>query len=261
MWRFGSLSLLLLLACGPTQEQIAEREKKAEFHYNLAYGYFFKQSGFADAALQEAFQSQRLNPDNPNTHLLLGLIFLGREHHSKALHHFKRADALKQNFYSAKNNIGATYLAMKRWDQAIKIYGVLIQDMHYNTPAHGHNNLGWAYYQKKNFRKARRHFLTAIQLSPIFCPAYNNLGMVYLEEGKGQQAEKYLRRGIKRCPSYAEPHYHLGRSLARRSAFSEAQTEFNRCLTLAGESLLAERCEKRLSTLKPLLESSLRAQP
>ena len=256
-WSLLVVALLLavalpLAACGPSREQVKKQQEQAKYHYDLAYGHYFdQQKANADAALQEVLVSLDLNPDESKTHLLAGLIFMGRESWIDAERHYKRAIELQHDNFLAQNNLGAVYLATERFDEAITAFTALTSNVLYVTPGHGHNNLGWAWYKKGDLEKAKRHFRLAINLSPQLCPAYNNLGLVYFDEGNMAKATRYLERGLKRCTTYAEPNFHLGRVLARQGHIHDARIHFARCLELAGESALADRCERLLNTLPP----------
>lgn len=241
---------LALSACGGGEAARLEREEQARLHYRLAYGYYFdEKSPNGDAALQEILRSIELNPDDADARLLAGLIFMGRGRYLDAVLQFKTALELRPGFHFALNNLGATYLAMERWDDAIEIFDKLVADITYRTPGHAHNNLGWAWYQKGEHEKAERHYRLAMNLAPKLCPPYNNLAMLLIERGELASAEKFVERGLKRCPNYAELHYHMGRIEARRARLVEARDRFKRCMDLSGDSPLAERCESHLSAL------------
>ena len=239
--------------CGGGKKALKERQDQAEYHYDLAYGYYFDSNkANADAAMLEVQHSLDLNEENPDAHLLAGLIFMGRMRYLDAERHFKRALQLKPDFRYAKNNLGATYLAMERWDDAIKLFEALVADVLYARPGHGHNNLGWAWFQKGDMKRARRHFMTAIQLAPKLCQPYNNLAMVYSKQEQYERAKKYLERAIKHCANYAEPHYHLGRLHIRRGEVGDARDQLQKCLKLAGETRLGDKCGSLLSSLPPV---------
>lgn len=251
----ATLSALIAIGsagCGASRAEIAERERDAEYHYNLGYGYFFSDnSPNADAALQSTLHALSIKPDYPEAHMLLGLIYMGRESFLDAVTHFRRAIELKPDYRDARHNLGATYLAAERWDEAAAIFTALVEDRFYGTPGHGHNNLGWALYKKGDLAAARTHFERAIKLAPELCLAYNNLGLVLLDGGDADDAARELDRAVRRCPGYAEPHYHLGRVEAQRRNVDEARTQFGRCRDLAGDAPLAERCERLLAALPP----------
>ncbi|MCB9522218.1 MAG: tetratricopeptide repeat protein [Myxococcales bacterium] len=245
-----ALGLALCVGCGPSASDLKKSKEEAQFHYDLAYGYYFEQQvPQAEAALHEITLCLKLDPKNHDAHMLAGMVHMGRKRNLKAIEHFQAALALKPDFHFARNNLGATYLALERWDDAIQEFQALTEDMLYSRPGHAQNNLGWAWYKKGDRAKARSHFMTATQVAPRLCPPYNNLGLMLLEEDEPQRALKYLDRGLKRCPNYVEAHFHRGRALEALRQIAEARKAFQECMRFGGESPLAERCEARLRTL------------
>ena len=245
--------LLVLTACGPSRTDVKEAEEQSDYHYDLAYGHYMDPAqANADAAIQEILTALKHNPKSARAHMLAGVIFMGRERYIDAEQHFKAALVEKPDYYDVQNNLGAVYLATERWDDAIGLFDALAGNLNYKNPGNAQNNLGWAWYQKGNLAKAKTHFHSAISLAPKLCPPYNNLAMVHIEQNRAERAKKYLGRAIKRCPTYAEPHFHLGRVLFRERNLPAARERFTRCLRLAGESPLADRCENRLKGLPPV---------
>lgn len=249
----GSILLALATgACGPSRGEVKAQQAQAKYHYNLAYGHYFDtQNPNAEAALQEVLISLKLDDTDPEAHMLAGLVYLGRESFLEAEKHFRRAIAIDALHFKAHNNLGATYLAMERWDDAIGVFAPLVRKDLYATKGIGQNNLGWAYYKKGDRTAAIRHFKKAIAMAPKLCPPYNNLGMAYIDDGLLEKAVRYLEMGLKRCPGYAEPHFHLARVHGRKGNVAAARAEFTRCVELAGESGLADRCERQLRALPP----------
>ncbi len=247
------LPLLFLAACGPSRSDLKAAEQESDYHYDLAYGHYMDPAqSNADAAIQEILASLRYNPKSARAHMLAGVIFMGRNQFIDSERHFLAALAEKPNYHDAQNNLGAVYLATERWTDAIALFEKLAGNQNYKNPGHAQNNLGWAWYRKGDRAKAKTHFRGAISLAPKLCPPYNNLAMVYIDENRPDRAKKYLRRVIRRCPVYAEPHFHLGKVHVRERDLVEARKRFARCLRLAGESPLADRCENRLKGLPPM---------
>ena len=244
------LMLLSLAGCGPSRAELKDRQEQAKYHYDLAYGYFFnKNNPQGNVALLQVLKSLELKEENADAHLLAGLIFQGRARHLDAIGHYKRALEINPDLYFATNNMATTYLSMERWDDAIPLLKSLVTNVLYNRQGHAQNNLGWAYYKKGNLPKANEHFSNAIFTAEKLCPPYNNLGIVYIDQKQYARAEKYLRRGLKRCPNYAEPYFHLGRTLVHQGKAKDARQSFTKCLKYAGETPLADRCERRLRSL------------
>lgn len=262
--RPGRVIPLMLLAlaspsftgCGPSRADVKKQQEQAQYHYDLAYGYFFdKKNERGEAALLEVVKSLEIKEDSADAHLLAGLIFMGQMRHLDAIRHYRRAIELKPDFYYAQNNLAAAYLATERYDEAIEVLSKLVSTILYDRKGHALNNLGWAWYKKGNLQRARQHFVTATQMGPKLCPPHNNLGMLYADQSDHEQAEKHLRLALKKCPAYAEPAYHLGRLQTQRGDFKGARESFERCLKYAGESPLADQCAERL---RPILSSAAR---
>lgn len=256
------LVFLALSGCGPSRSEVKKQQEQAQYHYDLAYGYFFDEKNQrGETALIEIIKSLEAKEDNPDAHLLAGLILAGRRDYVDAERHYKRSLELATDgfdaIYYARNNLAAVYLATERYDDAIRELKQLVGQKLYSRQGHAYNNLGWAWYKKGNLRRAELNFISAIQHAEKLCPPRNNLGLVYLDENKLHQAETHLRRALNKCPTYAEPAYHMGRLQIRRGDSLAARQSFERCLKYAGESPLADQCAARL---RPLMSATQRRE-
>ena len=83
-------------------------------------------------------------------------------------------------------------------------------------------NLGNLYTALGKAAKAAMAYQTAMELSPVFTPAYVNLADLHRTQGAEAEAEKVLRNAIKMVPASADAHYALGLSLARQKRTPEA---------------------------------------
>jgi type IV pilus assembly protein PilF len=247
---FKSIALLCcMLGCSAINQKHTKAQKEeAQYRYQLAYGSFFESKN-GDAALQDILLSLQAVEDDPQTHFLAGLIFSGRGRHLDAISHYQRAIELKKDFYEAQNNLGTIYLTLEQWDQAIPVFEALSQNVLYPSPGLSHNNLGWAYYKKKNFQKAKAHFLSAIQLSPTLCPSYNNMGLTCMALEEFEPAVRYLKQAIDRCPQYAEPYHHIGQIFFTLKRFDLSKKAFDKCSKLASESPIGLKCDQKLSLM------------
>jgi type IV pilus assembly protein PilF len=252
--KFCFLTKLLILAlvlssCGSfVNKHSKAMVDAAKYHYDLAYGsYIESQNG--EVALQEILLSLQAVEDDPQTHFLAALIFSGRNRTLDAIKHYKRAIELNKDFYEAQNNLGTMYLTLEQWDLAIPLFESLSQNVLYPSPGLSHNNLGWAYYKKKEYAKAKQHLLSAIQLSPSLCPPHNNMGLTLIELGELESAVRYLKQAIDRCPKYAEPYHHIGQIFLKLKQYDLSKKAFLKCSSLAVESPLGVKCDKKLSLL------------
>lgn len=242
------ISLWGLYSCGGSEE--LKRAQQAQYHADLAYGYLMESSD-PNAALHEVLKSLKLQDENPATHHLAALIFMGRADWLQALKHAKRALELKPDFHEAKNNLGTVYLSLGEWREAAKVFRSLTATLEYRTPARGYNNLGWALYKLNRKEEAKRALLSAVKLNPRLCPPHNNLGLISFELGDHELAQRSLKRCITLCPGYAEPHLHLAKLYVARGDQQEAFTSLKRCVELGGDSEVGLRCSSVLERVEP----------
>lgn len=235
------------LGCVTAQQKKAEEDiKTADYHFEAANGYFHNHQ--VTLAIRELTFALEKNPDHVRAHYLLGYIYMGRRDYPKAITHFKRAIELKPDFHDARNSLGATYLAMERWEDATVLFEELLAEPLYTSPELAHNNLGWAYYNMRRYPEAIEHFRMATFLKPQFCLGYNNLGMALEATGDRSGAVKQYNRAIELCPTnYAEPHFNLGKLYQASGDMRQARSHFQRCSELSPHNKLGERCREYLA--------------
>lgn len=236
--------LLFALACSSGVS--TENQRKSDYHFKLGKGYFFDQN--IPMALRELDTSLALNPTNERTHFLLAFIAMGRKNYTEAVLHYKKALEAKPDYFDARENLGAAYLAMRRWDEAIAALTPLLTERLYATPYILNNNLGLAYMGKGDLTTAIEEFKKSVFLNPRFCLGLNNLGRAYVESADERQAVKTFQKAIERCSEYgyADPFFHLGRIYERAGRRAEAQELFQKCAELGGEAAIGDRCSQRL---------------
>jgi len=233
---------LLSLACSSDQD--TKQVEKADYHYQLASGYYFDQN--VPMAIQELDTALAMNPRNEQAHFLMAFINMGRKQYTEAILHLKAALEIKPNYFEARENLGAVYLAMQRWDDAIATLEPLLSEHLYATPYLLHNNLGYAYKSKKSYDQATQHFQRAVFLNPRFCLGLFNLGETFLLQGDQPGAVRQFKKAVEKCPNYADPYYQLGVVFEKRGRPTEATDYYKLCMKYGGESPVAERCRTRV---------------
>ena len=85
----------------------------------------------------------------------LGMALNAKGQYLDALEHYRQALDLDPKYTEVHNAMGATYLELGKWDEAIQEFNIVLKDFLYMTPFYVLNNIGWAYYKKG--RLAQRH--------------------------------------------------------------------------------------------------------
>ncbi|MBA2661244.1 MAG: tetratricopeptide repeat protein [Bradymonadaceae bacterium] len=243
-WLIACAIVLIALGCAGVDKKQEESLKTAQWHYEMAAGYF--ESNEVPLAIRELTFCLENNPDHEQANYLLGFIYMGRRNYTKAVVHFRDVLRVNPKYHFAKNNLGAVFLAMGRWQEAEEVYLELLDEPLYTTLELAHNNVGWAYYNMRRYSEALEHFRMASFLKPEMCLADNNLGLTFEAMNNRSEAVSAYRRAINKCPiNYQEPHLNLGKILQEQGD-ERARLHFQRCVELQPNSTVAERCREYL---------------
>ena len=238
----GILLLAAFNGCNPGAGD-PNAADKATFHYQLAKNYFYDHN--IVMATREAHAVLAIDPDHAEANHLLGFIHFGRKQYTEAITHFRKAIAAKDKYYQAIGNLGAVFLAQKRWEEAAVQFEILTGEQLYPSPSLAHVNLAWALQGLKRYPEALDHYRMALFLNPKLCLGHNNLGLLYESMGEETLALESFERAGKLCPKYAEPFFHLGRMLSAVGQAGRASEAFTRCQQLEPDSMLGRRCATR----------------
>ncbi len=140
------LAMLCFVSCVGDMEV---RKKQSQTTRDVGEAYMMQ--GNYTPALREFLKAKELYPDDHILQNDLGFTYMAKKELDLAIVHFKKAVALKPDFAPAKNNLGSAYLAKKDWDTAIECFKEITKDLLYATPHYPLSNLGWAYYNKKDY--------------------------------------------------------------------------------------------------------------
>ena len=234
-------ALLLLSSCGASRE-MARRQGEAVRRVGEAH----MASMDYTSALREFLKAEKLSWRDHQLQNDLGLVYMAKNSLEDAEESFKKALRLKGDYSDAWNNLGSVYLAMKQWDDAIYCNERIIDDLTYATPHYPLANLGWAYYNKKEYATAETHYQRALEFKPGFAMAWRDLGRTYMAMGKMSKAVNALSRGIKAAPSRADAYFYLGHAWEGAGRPEKAVENHRRAMALWPGSRCAEDAEKQI---------------
>jgi type IV pilus biogenesis/stability protein PilW len=206
------------------------------------------QGDYTDA-IERLRKAIELNPEDPYSHNNLALAYQVKKFYKKSEKHFKIAISLKDKFSDAENNLGALYIKMKRWDEAIKSCKKAAKNPLYRTPEKAYSNIGRAYYKKKKYKLAMKYQRKAIASDQNFCYAYANLGQAQMRVSKYKKASKALRRSIDICKTYEAPYFILGMNFLRAKKKNLARKQFNVLVTKFPKGKYRKRAKRILKVL------------
>lgn len=240
-----SISFLLVSSCISGKQKMIKRERAArgigEAH--LAKGSF-------SSALKYLLEAEALYADD---HLLqddLGKVYIAKEKYDIAIKHFKRSIELNPNFAPGKNNLGSAYLLAGKWDKAIEVFEELSSNLLYATPHYPMYNLGWAYYNKKEYKKALVYFKKALKLKRGFVMALRGTGLTYYDLNKPGLAVKYLEKASDKAPRFQQLHFDLANAYCLGKKYDLAIQKYNEVVSIKPDSELSEQAQEKIKTIE-----------
>jgi type IV pilus assembly protein PilF len=223
-------------------------KRQAEAQRNL--GDVYINQGQYTAALQELLKAEALDPEDPYIQNSLGMVYAAKGKIDLAIVSFKKALALKPDYAPARNNLGSTYILQNNWDAAIACLMALTGNLIYATPHFPLYNIGWAYYNKKDYKLAENYFRQALDIEPAYARALWGLGLTYLAKGNTDAALEQIEKAVQKEPEFAQAYLDLGNIYQIKGRRDKAIEAYQRASTLAPESSIAQKANAAITVLK-----------
>lgn len=245
--RFLLVCLLLLfsvVACAPPQDT----SQQSEMHYTLGVAHM--REGKLPAALREFIKASDLDPRNPRIQQAMAQSYHMMQAYAEAERHYLEAARLAPGDSVHQNNLGALYLDMQRWDEAVERFRRASQDLLFDQREIALTGLGFALHQKGDYLQAVSVYQEAIARNRLYVPARVHLGDTYLALQKPDLAIKEYQEAARLDPNYLPAHFQLGLALMNRGEKDKAIASFRQVVTLSPESDLGRRAQTYLELLE-----------
>lgn len=238
----GILLISVLMSCQNSQEAIRQSQASRQ----LAEAYINQQK--YTMALRELLKAEQYYDQDPDLHYDLGYVYMQKNSLDLAVVHFKKALELKPDYSLAKNNLGVVYMKQQQWDDAILCFRDLIENLVYTTPQKPMVNLGWAYYNKKEYTLAEKHYNDAFDLYRDglikdwdYIQALYGLSLIYMETGRTAKAVETLSLALKDAPRAYPLYFKLAEAYKHQSEYDKAEQAYRKVIEIAPQSELADK--------------------
>lgn len=244
------LLMFITLSCS-SKPDLAQQRQQGEASRNLGEAYL--RQGNYTAALREMLRAETLIPDDYFLQNDLGLAYYYKSEPDRAIVHFKKALSLKNDYAPARNNLGNAYMMKNDWDDAIEQYTIVVTDLLYATPQFPYSNLGFAYYQKKEYELSEKSFKQALEITPDFANALYGISKTYLATGRVAEAVEKLEYAVEKDPSQARLLFELAEAYVLKRDYRRAYGAYIQVVQINPDSPLADEALRKSKRLKPLL--------
>lgn len=234
-----------LFSCAGASKEVMKKQGEASRNLGEAY----MQEARYTAALKELLDAEKQIPDDPFLQNDLGLTYLAKEKPEIAIEHFKKAVKLNSGYAPARNNLGVAYMAAEKWDAAIDTFREVSEDLLYATPHFPLTNMGWAYYNKGQFKEAVKHYQEALEIEPKFIIALRGLGQTYLSMKRYKDAIDTFEKAIDITPRFPPLYMDLAGAYAAARDNQSALETYKKLIALFPQSGFAEEAKKKAGEL------------
>lgn len=202
-----------------TEHEAGPSSERAGFYIQLGKA-FQERLHFTTSAelLRNAWQ---LNPDDPDTLLLLGISCYNLAEIPSALAMFRKAAVLRPGFDTAYYFLGNAYMSVGTNLEAIEAYRQAIR-ISPSNPLYQYR-LGRALFREERLPEALEAYGKVLSLSKDHAAAHSGLGRIYLKLNQEERAVAEFQEAIRLDPGLAEPYYYLARYYARQGELPKAR--------------------------------------
>ena len=239
--------VVLAFGCVPVEEKKSDREN-AEYHYLLGVTALNEQN--PTEALKEFLQAEKLNTDDERIHAGLAQAYMQKKAYDLAETHYKKALTLSENDPQYYNNLGALYLSMERFDEAIDAFKVSAEDLLFDRPELSWTGIGLANVKKQDYSAAQDAYQKAMEVSPRYYRAPFMLGELYYNQDRPVEALEMFSRSVELAPGFANGYYWKGLVYMKMKETDNAREAFQEVIKLAPDSEVSRLAANYLKIIK-----------
>lgn len=240
-----TLSLFLSACSAGTSGKI---DQEARSHYLLGASALAENN--PTMALQEFLQAEKLDSHDPDIQAGLAQAYMQKLAYDLAEVHWQEAIELSDGAPQYYNNLGALYLSMERYDDAISAFRKAADNLLFASPEISWTGIGLAQFHKQDYAAAEQSYRKALQLNSRFAQASFRLGELYYQRDRTVEAAEAFSRAVELEPRYVDALYWLGMTAMKTGDNPLARQSFKETIKLAPDSEQARLSKGYLKTLR-----------
>ena len=238
--------LVLMAACVPVAEK-RSAAKDAKYHYLLGVTALNEQN--PTEALKEFLLAEKYDDEDPEIQAGLAQAYWQKKAFDLSEKHFLQAIEISDNDPKYYNNLGALYLSMERYDEAITAFRTAADNLLFDRSEIAWTGIGLAYFHKQDYPAAQRAYEKAMELNPSYQVPLFRLGELYYSQDRPVEALDMFTRSVELEPGFFPGFYWQGLVFMKIKDTEEAKKSFQEVIRLAPGSELARLSEKYLKII------------
>jgi protein O-GlcNAc transferase len=175
-------------------------------------------------------QALKMQPNNPHTLRLFGVLLAQRENYEDALYYLSLSINFLPKNGVTHSNLGNVLIKMNRLEESVKSYDAALKLLPKDPEVW--SNKGNALFELRRYEEAIAHHDKSISISPDYAAAWSNKGNVLFELRRYEEAIAHYERAINLMPDYAEFWANIGSALFELRRYEEAITYYQRAINV-----------------------------
>lgn len=241
------LSSLVLLLAACTSTPSGQPRHDARTHYLLGSSALAENN--PTVALQEFLQAEKADRRDSDIQAGLAQAYMQKRAYDLAEKHLLRAIDLSNGAPQHYQNLGALYLSMERYADAITAFRKVATNLLFATPEVAWAGIGFAHFQQQDYAAAEQAYRKALELNSRYAEAMYRLGELYYTRDRTVEAVEAFGRATEMNPRSANANYWLGLTAMKVGDNSRARQAFAETIRLAPDSEQARLARGYLKTL------------
>ncbi|WP_018658743.1 tetratricopeptide repeat protein [Allofustis seminis] len=232
---------------------------------------YYQSNGFPEVSEQKLKEAEEILPQEPIIQFALAELYYFMQEWHKAEHYYQ--ELIKNELteiagISLKSRLAAIQGIQGELDEAVHSYQEAVETHpHIDT----HFQLGFLYFQKRDFDKAELAFKEVLALDPNYWAVYPLLVKLYIEKSEHEKALEAVNLGIMRDELNSELYLLRAELYLHNNDFESAVADFESAIQLDGENdlnylrlidiLMDRGDDERIITLIQTAPESIKKSP
>ncbi len=237
--------LLILVSCSGNSKKESPEETRAELFYN--HGTAALMEADYTKALEKLNQANRLRPNDSNILNNLGMSYYFKKRTDTAISLITKSLEINPKNSDARNNLAAIYYNEKKYNEALKQYNIVLEDLEYPSQFRVLYNVALIHVQKGDTYKAIENLKASLEAKNDYCPSHYLFGDIYFANGDYPKAlQSYKKSSQGTCTGDPKPHYRQAEAYMKMGKFAEAKFKFEEIIANFPSSEIATNAQKKI---------------
>jgi len=187
-------AIIVLTACAGPEAKTGPDAKTDPAMANADLGLAYMERGEYQVALDKLKKALEINPDLPQAHHYIAMVYQNLGNVGQAEKHFERAVSLDGSDSSLQNNYGIFLCRQGRYKEALRHFRRSYDDDNYSAKDQAYENAGLCALRMPENDKAEHFFRQALQVNPKRPESLYQMALLEFNSGHYLQARAFLQR-------------------------------------------------------------------